>query len=77
MKHTEPIAIMNDVTIKIGKGTAFSLRSRYYKDPQIVVIGVDLYNKSLTGDVSKTLNAIRSDSDHTPVIISIDMGGQE
>ncbi|MBQ1573159.1 MAG: hypothetical protein IIZ78_18660 [Clostridiales bacterium] len=66
----EPIAIANDITIKIDRGgVAFSLRSRDYKDPQIVVIGVDLYNKSLTGDVSKTLNAIRSDSDHTPVVI--------
>lgn len=50
-------------------GVAFSLRSRDYKDPQIVVVGVDLYNKSLTGNVAKTLNAIRSDSDHTPVVI--------
>ena len=45
------------------------MRSRDYKDPQIVVIGVDLYNQSLTGDVAKTLNAIKSDADHTPVVI--------
>ena len=66
----EPISIANDITIKIDReGVAFSLRSLDYKDPQIVVIGVDLYNKSLTGDVSKTLNAIKSDADHTPVVI--------
>ena len=35
-----------------------------------VALGVDLYNQSLTDNVSKTLNAIRSDSDHVPVVIS-------
>lgn len=35
----------------------------------MIVIGVDLYNQTLTGGASKTLNAIRSDSDHTPVVI--------
>lgn len=33
-----------------------------------VVQGVDLYNQTVTGDVSKTLNAIKSDSDHVPCI---------
>ncbi len=33
------------------------------------VIGVDLYNQSLTGGASKTLNAIRSDADHTPCVL--------
>lgn len=32
-------------------------------------IGVDLYNQSTTGEVSKTLNAIKSDSDHVPCVI--------
>lgn len=32
-------------------------------------IGVDLYNQALTGWVAKTLNAVRSDSDHAPVVI--------
>lgn len=32
-------------------------------------IGVDLYNQSTTGDVSKTLNSIRSDADHVPCVI--------
>ena len=31
--------------------------------------GVDLYNQALTGSVSKTLNAVRSDADHTPCVI--------
>ena len=33
------------------------------------VVAADLYNQTVTGDVSKTLNAIKSDSDHTPVIV--------
>lgn len=33
------------------------------------VIGVDLYNQNITGDVSKTLSAIASDADHVPCII--------
>ena len=32
------------------------------------VIGFDVYNMAVTGSVSKTLNSIRSDSDHTPVV---------
>lgn len=28
----------------------------------------DVYNMAVTGDVTKTLNAVRSDSDHTPVV---------
>ena len=35
----EPIALVNDVTIKIDEsGIAFSLRSRDFKDAQIVVV---------------------------------------
>ena len=33
------------------------------------VTGVDLYNASLTGSISKTLNSIATDSDHVPVAI--------
>ena len=36
---------------------------------QYDVVGVDLYNQTTTGRTSKTLNSIRSDSDHVPVII--------
>ena len=32
------------------------------------VIGFDVYNMAVTGCVSKTLNSIRSDSDHTPIV---------
>ena len=32
------------------------------------VTGFDVYNMAVTGFVSKTLNSIRSDSDHTPVV---------
>ena len=31
--------------------------------------GVDLYNQSVTGEVSKTLNAVSSDADHIPCVI--------
>ena len=41
------------------------------------VIGVDLYNQCLTGGVAKTLNSIRSDADHIPVVLVLnDQGGQ-
>lgn len=38
-------------------------------------IGIDLYNQTVTGEMAKTLNAIRSDSDHVPCVIyeSMDM----
>lgn len=38
-------------------------------DVPLVAIGVDLYNQSLTGTVSKTMNSIRSDSDHVPCVL--------
>ena len=39
-------------------------------------IGVDLYNQTLTGGVSKTLNSVRSDSDHVPCVLVLnDQGG--
>lgn len=31
--------------------------------------GIDLFNQSMTGDVPKTLNSIRSDSDHVPCVV--------
>ena len=34
-----------------------------------VCYGVDLYNQTLTGGVSKTLNAIKCDSDHVPCVL--------
>lgn len=33
------------------------------------VIGADMYNQSITNDVSKTLNSIATDTDHVPVVI--------
>ena len=33
-----------------------------------VAYGLDLYNQTATGNVSKTLNSIRSDSDHVPCV---------
>lgn len=34
-----------------------------------LVIGIDFYNQEITGEVSKTLNSIRSDSDHVPCVL--------
>lgn len=34
-------------------------------------VGLNLYNQAITGWVSKTLNAIKSDSDHTPCVLII------
>ena len=42
----------------------------YQQGYLLASIGVDLYNQSTTGEVSKTLNAIKSDSDHVPCVIS-------
>lgn len=33
------------------------------------VIGIDLYNQSITGGVAKTLNNRATDSDHLPCVI--------
>lgn len=42
-----------------------------------VCVGVDLYNQCLTGGVSKTLNAVKSDADHVPVVLVLnDQGGR-
>ena len=35
------------------------------------VLGLDLYNQCITGEVAKTLNAIASDSDHIPCVLVI------
>lgn len=34
----------------------------------VAIVGCDLYNQTTTGSVSKTLNAIKSDSDHVPCV---------
>ena len=40
-----------------------------------VVVGVDMYNQSLTGDQSKPLTAIATDSDHVPCLRTRDYNG--
>ena len=43
-----------------------------------IVEGVDLYNQTTTGNIAKTLNSIKTDSDHVPCIIEkANGGGQE
>lgn len=40
-----------------------------------IVIGLDLYNQSTTGDVSKTLNNKAVDADHIPCVLIYDARG--
>ena len=51
---------------------AHTLQATDYKDAQVVAYGIDVYNQSVTGEVSKTLNSIRSDSDHVPCVYGFD-----
>ena len=45
MNGNEPIALLNDITIKIDdSGVAFSLRSRDFKDPQTIAYSEDWLN---------------------------------
>ena len=54
----------------MGKGRNYWSKPRPNADSlERSVIGVDLYNQNITGDVSKTLSAIASDADHVPCII--------
>ncbi len=49
-------------------GIAHTLQATDYKDAQVVSYGVDMYNQSQSKEVAKTLNSIRSDSDHVPCV---------
>ena len=40
-------------------------------------MGIDLYNQAMTGGVAKTLNAIKSDADHIPVVLVYESHGQD
>lgn len=40
-------------------------------------IGIDLYNQCVTGGVAKTLNAIKSDSDHVPCVLMMNWDGSQ
>ena len=58
-KDTE---VVNALPASMGMGGGYV--------PMIVEpIGADLYNQTTTGSKSKTLNAIKSDSDHVPCVI--------
>ena len=37
----------------------------------MIVIGLDVYNQALTGDVAKALNSAATDSDHIPCVIEV------
>lgn len=54
------------------KGDGFSESDVSYTlnstEHHAVCVGVDVYNQSTTGDKSKTLNSVRTDSDHVPCV---------
>ena len=39
------------------------------------IIGFDGYNQQVTGEVARTLNSIKSDSDHVPVVFTLKIRG--
>lgn len=43
----------------------------------IVCVGIDLYNQTMTGGVSKTLNNRATDSDHVPCVLVYESHGQD
>lgn len=54
------------------KGDGFSEADVSYTlnavEQHAVCVGVDAYNQTTTGDKSKTLNSVRTDSDHVPCV---------
>ena len=40
----------------------------------MLIIGLDVYNQMLTGDVAKSLNSAATDSDHVPCVVEITYG---
>ena len=60
------------------KETAYTIPSNPMSDRgQAICVGIDLYNQTTTGEVTKTLNAVKSDSDHVPCVVNADRGGYE
>ena len=54
--------------------TLSTLNDQYLFQP----IGFDVYNQAVTGDVTKSLTAIKSDADHVPVVcMATQQGGAE
>ena len=70
--HSGPsLLILNDQggdVMNVDENVTSTLRAQDHGHPPIVCMGFDVYNMQDTGKVSKTLNAIRSDSDHVPVV---------
>lgn len=59
MITNEPIITSTGYYMSLDtNGISPSLLSRDYKDPMILCMGFDGYNRTVTGDVSKTLDAI-------------------
>ena len=70
--HSGPsLLILNDQggdVMSIDKDITATLRAQDHGHPPVVCMGFDVYNMQNTGEIAKTLNAIRSDSDHVPVV---------
>ena len=62
---------------RIWKEVAPTIREHMGDNQVAVAYGVDLYNQSMTGGVSKTLNSISSDCDHVPCVIVYESHGQD
>ena len=74
--HNLPVVIekSTDLLTKIGGGVSAGIRG----DTSIVAVGFDGYNQAVTGDVAKSLTALRSDADHTPIVcMATQQGGAE
>jgi DNA (cytosine-5)-methyltransferase 1 len=69
----EPVTLEPGISVRevghIYEGVSGTLRAKAVDNQMPIAYGVDAYNQTLTGDKSKTLNAIACDSDHIPVVI--------
>ena len=57
---------------RIWKEVAPTIREHMGDNQVAVAYGIDLYNQSMTGGVSKTLNSISSDCDHVPCVLVVE-----
>lgn len=47
------------------------------KSPKTIVLGFDAYNQALTGQISMTLTAIRTDPHHVPCVVIVEEAEDE
>jgi len=54
---------------RISRELSPTIRAKMGDNQVAVAYGIDLYNQTMTGNTSKTLNSVRSDSDHVPCVL--------